>query len=85
MNKNKEIHWLLKSLNQHMHYLDEADKAYLHIQDMNEEIQMWRKKYAEDQQYTENEEKILCSLPTNYFYKRSPLEVYKLFIQGIEI
>ena len=76
----KEIHWLLHSLNERMHYLDEADKAYPHILDLNEEIQMWRQKYAEDQHYTEKEKNILCSLPTKCFYKRDPMQVYKDFI-----
>lgn len=79
-----KIHWLLHSLNEHLHYLDEADKAYLHIEDMNEEIQMWRKRYAEDQHYTEEERKILLSLPTDCFYKRTALQVYKDFIEGKE-
>ena len=48
---------------------------------MNEEIQMWRKRYAEDQQYSENDKRILCSLSTNCFYKRTPLQVYKDFIK----
>jgi hypothetical protein len=79
---DKEIHWLLTSLNRHLHHLDNADKAFIHIQDMNEEIQMWRKKYAEDQHYTEEHKNILCSLPTNHFFKRTPLQVFKDFIQG---
>jgi hypothetical protein len=79
---NKEIHWLLMSLNHHLHYLDDADKAYIHIQDMNEEIQMWRRRYAEDQQYSKKATEILCSLETNCFHKRTPLQVYKDFIKG---
>lgn len=82
---SEEIHWLLHSLNRYMHHLDKADKAYIHIQEMNEEIQMWRKRYAEDQLYTEEEKNILCSLETNCFYKRSPLQVYKDFIKDKEL
>ena len=78
----EEIHWLLKSLNQHLHYLDKADKAYGLIQDMNEEIQKWRKKYAEDQQYSEEESNIFCKLHTNCFYKRTPEQVFKDFIRN---
>lgn len=76
----KEIHWLLHSLNHHLHYLDDADKAYPLIQDMNEEIMMWRKRYAEHQQYTEKEKNILLSLSTQHFINRTPLQVYKDFI-----
>ncbi len=79
---NKEIHWLLHSLNEHLHYLDEAEKAYPHLQDLNEENIMWRKKYAEDQQYSKKQTQILLCLPTNYFLGRTPEEVYKDFIQG---
>lgn len=81
-NDKHEIHWLLHSLNHHLHYLDEADKAYIHIKDMNEEIQMWRAKYAEDKWYTDKEKEILLSLDTNCFYRRTPLEVYEDFIKG---
>lgn len=77
---SNKIHWLLHSLNEHMHYLDEADKAFSNLQDLNEEVMMWRKRYAEDQMYTEKEKEILLSLPTECFIKRTPLQVYKDFI-----
>lgn len=79
--EEKQIHWLLASLNYHLHHLDDADEAYSHIQDLNEEVQMWRSRYAEDQLYNEEEKNKLLSLPTNCFFRRTSLQVYEDFVK----
>ena len=52
---DKPIHWLLTSLNHHMHYLDEADKAYPYIQDLQAEIMIWRKRYLSEHMLRDTE------------------------------
>lgn len=77
----KEIHWLLKSLNDRMHEVDKLEKDIFHMRDLQEEIHMWRSKYAEDQAYTKDEKDQFCNLPTQNFISRTPLQVFREFVK----
>ena len=81
---NKEIHWLLMSLNQHMFHLDEAEKAYPHLRDLNDEVRMWRKKYAEDEGFSGKDKEVFVNLSTNCFIGGNPKVVYDYFVKDLE-
>jgi hypothetical protein len=67
---NKEIHWVLNSLNDRMHYIDAAEK----------EIEMWRSRYADKSGYTEKEKRLFLALPTQCFEGKEPNQVYKDYV-----
>lgn len=74
---DKPIHWLLTALNHHMHYLDEADKAYPYFQDLQAEVMMWRKRYLSEHmsQDTQIARGTFMALPSANFQYHDPDEI----------
>lgn len=60
---NKETHWLAQSLSDHLHCCDKIQKA------ADKEIEMWRKRYLEQEMFDDSEYTRECfiNLPTTIF------------------